>query len=68
MQWWAFFLVTLAAGGWWSIISPLTMTGLLVRVSGVVLLEKTPKETKPDYQRYVETTSAFVSWLPRRVR
>jgi steroid 5-alpha reductase family enzyme len=66
-QWWAFYLFALAAGGWWTIFSPLMMTGLLLRVSGVTLLERTLKETKPDYRGYVETTSAFVPWFPRRV-
>ena len=65
-QWWAFFLIALAAGGWWTIISPILMTGLLMRVSGVTLLEKTLKETKPGYQEYVESTSEFIPWFPRR--
>jgi steroid 5-alpha reductase family enzyme len=42
------------------------MTGLLLRVSGVSLLEKTMKETKPGYTEYVETTSEFIPWFPRR--
>ena len=41
------------------------MTVLLLRVSGVTLLEKTLKETKPQYKEYIETTSAFVPWFPR---
>jgi len=41
------------------------MTTLLVRVSGVALLEKT-METRPGYKEYVETTSAFVPWFPRK--
>ena len=65
-QWWAYYLVALAAGGWWTIFSPIIMTGLLMRVSGVTLLEKTLKETKPGYQEYVETTSEFIPWFPRR--
>ena len=65
-QWWGFYLVALAAGGWWTIFAPIVMTGLLMRVSGVTLLEKTLKETKEGYKEYVETTSAFVPWFPRR--
>ncbi len=67
-QWWAYYLVALAAGGWWTIFSPIIMTGLLLRVSGVRLLEKTLKVTKPGYQEYVETTSEFIPWFPRRKR
>jgi steroid 5-alpha reductase family enzyme len=65
-QWWAFYLLALSAGGWWTIISPLIMTGLLLRVSGVTMLEKTLKDTKPGYQEYIETTSEFIPWIPRR--
>ena len=42
------------------------MTLMLVKVSGVGLLEKTLAKTKPGYQDYMQTTSAFVPWLPRR--
>ncbi len=65
-QWWAFYLLALSVGGWWTIFSPLIMTGLLLRVSGVTLLERTLKDTKPGYQEYTETTSAFIPWFPRR--
>jgi steroid 5-alpha reductase family enzyme len=65
-QWWGFYLIALAAGAYWTIFSPIIMTGLLMRVSGVTLLEKTLKETKPGYKEYVETTSEFVPWFPRK--
>lgn len=67
-QWWGYFLIAVAAGGLWTIFSPVLMTLLLVRVSGVALLEKTLIETKPGYRQYAETTSAFVPWFPRRPR
>jgi steroid 5-alpha reductase family enzyme len=65
-QWWGYYLFAAASGGWWTIFSPLLMTTLLLRVSGVALLEKALKETKPQYREYVETTSAFVPWFPRK--
>jgi steroid 5-alpha reductase family enzyme len=65
-QWWAYFLLATAAGGWWTFFSPALMTFLLVRVSGVALLEKTLKDAKPGYQAYIESTSAFIPWLPRQ--
>ncbi|MDY7078565.1 MAG: DUF1295 domain-containing protein [Chloroflexota bacterium] len=65
-QWWGYYLVAAAvSGGFWTIFSPVLMTTLLLRISGVVLLEKTLKETKPQYEAYVKTTSAFVPWFPR---
>ncbi len=68
IQWWSYYLIAAAAGGFWTIFSPLIMTTLLLRVSGVALLEKTLKETRPGYKEYIETTSAFIPWLPRKRR
>jgi steroid 5-alpha reductase family enzyme len=67
-QWWAYYLVAAASGGFWTIFSPAAMTVLLLRVSGVTLLEKSLKETKPGYREYVESTCAFIPWFPRRRR
>ena len=64
-QWWGFYLITVASGAWWTIISPILMTYLLVRVSGVAMLERTLKETKPDYKDYAEKTNAFFPWFPK---
>ncbi len=65
-QWWGYYLIALSAGGWWTIFSPILMTLLLMRVSGATLLEKTLKEEKPGYKEYIETTSEFFPWFPRR--
>jgi steroid 5-alpha reductase family enzyme len=65
-QWWAYYLVALAAGGWWTLFSPVIMTTLLTRVSGVTLLEKSLKEEKPGYKEYAEQTSEFIPWFPKR--
>lgn len=65
--WWGYFII--AAGtpnGYWTFFAPLLMTFLLVRVSGVSMLESRQKRTKPGYADYIESTSAFVPWFPRR--
>jgi steroid 5-alpha reductase family enzyme len=64
-QWWAYYFIAAAAGGFYTIFSPIVMTTLLLRVSGVALLERTLRETKPQYREYIETTSAFIPWFPR---
>jgi steroid 5-alpha reductase family enzyme len=64
-QWWAFYLIAISAGGWWTIFSPIVMTVLLVRVSGVALLEKSLKKSKPGYEEYAKRTSAFIPWFPK---
>jgi steroid 5-alpha reductase family enzyme len=65
-QWWGFYLLALAAGAWWTILSPALMTFLLMRVSGVVLLEDSLKKTKPAYADYIERTSAFFPMPPKK--
>lgn len=64
-QWWGFYLFVVLSGGWWTVFSPVLMTLLLLRVSGVALLEKT-LETRPGYNKYIEKTSSFIPWFPRK--
>ena len=63
--WWAFFLFAVSSGYWWSIVSPLLMTILLLKVSGVSLLESTISERRPEYDSYCRTTNAFFPWFPK---
>jgi steroid 5-alpha reductase family enzyme len=64
--WWGHFLVAAASGAWWTVFSPALMTFLLVRVSGVAMLESAMRDSKPGYREYIETTSAFFPLPPRR--
>lgn len=57
--WWAFYLFALAGGAWWAIISPILMTLLLLKVSGVSLLESTIVNRRPAYADYIRKTNAF---------
>lgn len=65
--WWGLGLAALGAGvsAAWALISPLLMTVLLLRVSGVRLLERDIGERRPAYRDYVARTPAFVPG-PRR--
>jgi steroid 5-alpha reductase family enzyme len=58
--WWGFWLIAVAAGGAWTVFAPLLMTFLLLRVSGVTLLEKDIGERRPAYREYVQRTNAFL--------
>jgi steroid 5-alpha reductase family enzyme len=62
--WWGFYIIALAAGYGWTIFCPILMTFLLIRVSGVGMLERTMK-FKPGYEEYRHKTSAFFPWLPK---
>ncbi len=64
-MWWAFYLFAVASGGWWSILSPLLMSVLLLKVSGVAMLEKTISNRRPEYAEYIRRTNAFFPG-PRR--
>lgn len=64
--WWGLWLIALAGGAAWSVLSPVLMTFLLLRVSGVALLEKDIAQRRPAYRDYIARTSAFVPWPPRR--
>jgi steroid 5-alpha reductase family enzyme len=64
-MWWGFFLIAAAGGAWWSFPGPLLMSFLLLKVSGVTLLEKDIGERRPKYAEYVRRTNAFFPG-PRR--
>jgi steroid 5-alpha reductase family enzyme len=63
--WWGFFLIALAGGGWWGVVGPALMSFLLLKVSGVALLEKDIDERRPQYREYVRRTNAFFPGPPR---
>ena len=63
--WWGFYVIALAAGHGWTIFSPILMTLLLMRISGVAMLERAMK-SRPGYEEYMQKTNAFVPWLPRK--
>ncbi|MEC5398582.1 DUF1295 domain-containing protein [Uliginosibacterium sp. H1] len=63
--WWGFGLVACATGYYWTLLSPLLMTVLLLRVSGVSLLEQDITERRPAYREYMARTNAFIPG-PRR--
>ena len=63
--WRAFYLFALAGGAWWAIISPILMTLLLLKVSGVSLLESTIVERRHAYADYIKNTNAFFPGAPK---
>lgn len=66
--WWGLYFIAAAGGAWWTFFSPLVMSLLLLRVSGVTLLEKTIVDRRPDYSNYQARTNSFFPGLPRRTR
>jgi steroid 5-alpha reductase family enzyme len=64
--WWGLGLLAGASGAWWTLVSPVLMTVLLLRVSGVSLLEQDIAERRPGYRDYMLRTNAFLPGPPRR--
>jgi steroid 5-alpha reductase family enzyme len=64
-MWWGFFLFAVAAGGWFTVLSPVLMSFLLLKVSGVALLEKDIGERRPKYADYIRRTNAFFPGPPK---
>ena len=63
-QWWGLWLVALGVpGGWFGIIGPLTITLLILKVSGIPMLEKKMAENS-DFAEYARRTSVFLPWFP----
>ena len=66
IMWWGIYTVAASTpGGWLTVLSPALMTLLLMRVSGVTLLEDGLKASKPGYRAYIARTPAFFPWFPR---
>jgi steroid 5-alpha reductase family enzyme len=64
-MWWGFYVIAAAVGAWWTFVGPVLMTVLLLRVSGVALLEKDIGDRRPDYAAYIRRTNAFFPGAPK---
>ena len=64
--WWGYGLLCIASGSPWYIIGSVIMTLLIIKVSGVALLEKTLKNQKPEYFAYIQKTNSFFPWFPKK--
>lgn len=65
-QWWGIWLMALSVPyGFWGIIGPITITILILKVSGISMLEKA-MATKPGFAEYKRRTSVFIPWPAKR--
>jgi steroid 5-alpha reductase family enzyme len=64
--WWGYGIICLAAGSYIPALGSVLMTAMIIKVSGVALLEKSLKDTKPQYREYIEKTSSFIPWFPTK--
>ena len=64
--WWSYGIFSISAGAYWQVIGSILMTLLIIKISGVTLLEKSLKQTKTAYSDYVDKTSSFFPWFQKK--
>ena len=64
--WFGYGCLGVSSGAWWTLISSIFMTYLLVKVTGAKLLEADIAKRRPGYTTYMQTTSGFVPWFPKK--
>jgi steroid 5-alpha reductase family enzyme len=62
--WWGIYLLSVGSGGAWTVLSPVLIAFLLLKVSGVTMLEKDISNRRPKYESYKKRTNAFFPWFP----
>jgi len=69
LLWWGIFIIALSApGAWWTIVSPMVITTVLLKMTGVPLTEKGLIERRPGYREYIAKTNAIFPWFPRKAK
>jgi steroid 5-alpha reductase family enzyme len=63
--WLGYGLIAMAACAGWGMISSVFMIYLLIKVTGVKLLEADIAERRPGYKHYAQKTNAFLPWFPK---
>lgn len=64
--WWGFALLSVGAGSYIPVLGSVLMTVVIIKISGVSLLEKSLNEKKPGYSEYIIKTSSFFPWFPKK--
>jgi steroid 5-alpha reductase family enzyme len=64
--WWGVFLIAFGSPlGWIAIFSPLLINFLLLKVSGIPMLEA-KYQGNPEFEAYKNRTNAFFPWFPKK--
>ena len=64
--WWSYALFAIAAQQYWFVPGAILMTWLIIKISGVAMLERSLTTDKPAYKAYAERTNAFFPWFPKK--
>jgi cyclopropane-fatty-acyl-phospholipid synthase len=67
LHWFAYPPLAYCSAWWWlTLVPPLLMAFLLLKVSGIAITERHLAASRPAYADYVRTTSAIVPWPPKK--
>jgi steroid 5-alpha reductase family enzyme len=65
-MWWGIWLIAMGVpGAWFGVIGPVTITILILKVSGIPMLEKKMAQN-PEFADYARRTSVFLPWFPKK--
>jgi len=65
LLWWGVFFIVINSVPWyWAFFGPLLIHFLLLKVSGVAMLEK-KYDSNPEYESYKQRTNAFIPFFPK---
>jgi steroid 5-alpha reductase family enzyme len=65
--WLGFFIIALShPANWWTVVSPVIITAVLLKMTGIPLTEKLVLSKRPGYRDYIRNTSAFFPWVPKK--
>lgn len=66
LVWWGLFIIALSdTRNWWTIVSPVIITLVLLKMTGIPLTEKILVEKRPGYRDYIRSTPSFFPWRPK---
>ena len=69
LHWVAYTALSVGTGwAWLTLLPPVLMAWLLLKLSGVPILEAHLAQTRAGYDEYIRTTSALIPWPPKRDR
>ena len=63
--WWGWFIFAVPTNNGFILLAPLIVTFLLVKLSGISLMERGITERRSGYQDYMQSTNTFLPWMPR---
>jgi steroid 5-alpha reductase family enzyme len=67
LHWFTYLLLAIGSPWWWvGLIPPAVMAWLLLKLSGIPMVEEQMAKERPEYAEYIRTTSALIPWPPKK--